>query len=418
VHGLSESARTQPLDRLQDPVRTAARWIDREHDDDPEGAVWVADEVADYTRQWMDEDSAYEAAQREALLLAERADLVGAAEVAPDQRTRKAIAFLYGGGPRPARDLERILAPALAVEPDGWLSRHVEARVSGVPPAKEEVGPTDSLPGLGSWLELWDPAWVRCLFLGAALAALATGLARRPGAAGLPPEGSPSLALAVGIFLRGDCLIQLIWLAGGLLGGYADRSLAAGIASDASTWLAPLPLLWLGWRYWLREAHAGGGHSPISLPRSGVLAAAGLTLAALVVDVVVSDGISWLTWQADFESHWSEGIDDAWLWGGILVRSLDAIDYVVWAPLVEELAFRGLLYLGLRQRIGPLAAGVLSATLFAGLHFYTVPGMLVTLWSGLVWAWTLERTGSLWPGVVAHAAYNTVWLAGLWVDLG
>lgn len=31
-------------------------------------------------------------------------------------------------------------------------------------------------------------------------------------------------------------------------------------------------------------------------------------------------------------------------------------------------------------------------------------------WSGLVWAWAVERCGSLIPAVLAHAAYNALFV--------
>ena len=42
------------------------------------------------------------------------------------------------------------------------------------------------------------------------------------------------------------------------------------------------------------------------------------------------------------------------------------IDGVVWAPIFEELAFRGLLYPTLRLRLPPWLAALLSAALFGG----------------------------------------------------
>jgi hypothetical protein len=35
-----------------------------------------------------------------------------------------------------------------------------------------------------------------------------------------------------------------------------------------------------------------------------------------------------------------------------------------------------------------------------------VLGFVVVFWSGILWALAYERTGSLWPCIVAHAAGN------------
>ncbi len=47
------------------------------------------------------------------------------------------------------------------------------------------------------------------------------------------------------------------------------------------------------------------------------------------------------------------------------------------------------------------------------LHFYSLPGFLMTFWSGLVWALAFESTRSLLPGIAAHAVYNGLYVAGL-----
>jgi uncharacterized protein len=49
---------------------------------------------------------------------------------------------------------------------------------------------------------------------------------------------------------------------------------------------------------------------------------------------------------------------------------------------------------------------VLSATVFAVAHGYGVLGFAAVFWSGLLWAWAYERTGSLWPSIGLHAADN------------
>jgi membrane protease YdiL (CAAX protease family) len=82
------------------------------------------------------------------------------------------------------------------------------------------------------------------------------------------------------------------------------------------------------------------------------------------------------------------------------------LEYVVFAPIFEELAFRGLLFAMLRRRFEFLPAALLSTTLFALAHGYSLIGFLSVFWSGFLWAWIYERTGSLIPGMVAHATNN------------
>ena len=70
--------------------------------------------------------------------------------------------------------------------------------------------------------------------------------------------------------------------------------------------------------------------------------------------------------------------------------------------------FRGLLFATLRRRFGPGTAAVLSASIFAVAHGYGVLGFAVVFWSGLLWAWAYERTGSLLPSIASHATDNLI----------
>lgn len=80
------------------------------------------------------------------------------------------------------------------------------------------------------------------------------------------------------------------------------------------------------------------------------------------------------------------------------------------APLSEELMFRGFLFSGLaKSRLGVLGTGILTAVLWAGLHYgYSVFGLIEVLGIGLYFSWLLVRTGSLWVTIFCHAVYNTV----------
>jgi uncharacterized protein len=79
---------------------------------------------------------------------------------------------------------------------------------------------------------------------------------------------------------------------------------------------------------------------------------------------------------------------------------------IVFAPVLEEIVFRGLLYGTLRRRLGWPAAAVLTAAVFAAAHGYGVAGFGSVFASGLMWSVAYEKTGSLLPGMAAHAANN------------
>ena len=86
------------------------------------------------------------------------------------------------------------------------------------------------------------------------------------------------------------------------------------------------------------------------------------------------------------------------------------------APFVEELAFRGLFYPWLRQRLGIPMAVALSALCFAVLHGIPqlIPGLFVI---GAVLAMITQRSGSLWPAIVTHGLFNLITILTLYAVL-
>lgn len=93
------------------------------------------------------------------------------------------------------------------------------------------------------------------------------------------------------------------------------------------------------------------------------------------------------------------------LWTALL-----AVAVVVVAPLGEETFFRRYLFADLEHRGGPLVAALLSAALFAGIHF-NLSGLALYFVLGLALALAYRLTGSLIAPLVGHAAHNALTLA-------
>lgn len=83
------------------------------------------------------------------------------------------------------------------------------------------------------------------------------------------------------------------------------------------------------------------------------------------------------------------------------------------APISEEICFRGMLFGGLRQRLPRLAAALISALIFGGLHALTgisaVPPLIAF---GFILALLYEKTGSIVPGILLHMLNNSIALIG------
>ena len=60
-------------------------------------------------------------------------------------------------------------------------------------------------------------------------------------------------------------------------------------------------------------------------------------------------------------NHWTEWFDPDLVWASGPVLTISLLEYVVFAPIFEELAFRGILYAILRRRLSPMPAAMISA---------------------------------------------------------
>lgn len=91
---------------------------------------------------------------------------------------------------------------------------------------------------------------------------------------------------------------------------------------------------------------------------------------------------------------------------GVVSFVYDFLAVGVIAPFAEELLFRGVIFAGLAQRLPLWWAAVISGVIFGAAHldlWSIVP--LAVVGTGL--ALLYRRTGSLWPNIIAHGAFNT-----------
>ena len=137
-------------------------------------------------------------------------------------------------------------------------------------------------------------------------------------------------------------------------------------------------------------------------PGPCVRASVVLVAAGLVIDV----GLGVLGVWLDLAPHWSEWFDASLAWGGPAEVAMAVLGAVVFAPMFEELIFRGLLYSSLRSRFSWPVAAAGSAVVFGFAHGYGITGFLSVVLSGVVWAYFYERTGSLLPSMTAHVVNN------------
>jgi membrane protease YdiL (CAAX protease family) len=83
---------------------------------------------------------------------------------------------------------------------------------------------------------------------------------------------------------------------------------------------------------------------------------------------------------------------------------------VVFAPIAEELFFRGIVFNAWLREAGRMPAYLGSAALFALIHL-SLASLLPIFLLGLALAWVYERTGTLIAPIVMHATVNGISVA-------
>ena len=82
---------------------------------------------------------------------------------------------------------------------------------------------------------------------------------------------------------------------------------------------------------------------------------------------------------------------------------------VIFAPLVEELFFRGFLFQGFRQKHGWVNGMLLSSAVFSLAHLDPV-AIIPTFILGCLLAYMYHRSNSVWPGIILHVLVNALGL--------
>jgi CAAX protease family protein len=323
---------------------------------------------------------------------ARAAEVIGAAYLAaplePGWPARQAVDRLVDAGWFHDRLAVR-LAPRIG--DDAWLAETREAAHGRTQPLLQLI-------------RTFAVIEVLLLALGVA-AALSILIARRRtvASAPLPPPWRGRDGFVV--MIRGGAGGVVVTVVLLTLAGWTHRG--AALLEGLSLPLVYVPVLLLAGRRLLAPAGLGFAGGFGLRPRPGgwlPLARMAAILAGLGIAIDIALGL--MSEAAGVPSHWTEWFDEDLAWGsqGVLVASL--LGTVVFAPVLEEIVFRGLLYGTLRRWVGWPAAAVLSAAVFAAAHGYGVAGFGSVFSSGVLWAIAYEKTRSLLPGMVAHAANN------------
>ena len=76
------------------------------------------------------------------------------------------------------------------------------------------------------------------------------------------------------------------------------------------------------------------------------------------------------------------------------------------SPIYEEIFYRGFLYRWLRSKYGIVCGLLVSSFIFMLVHIPTFNTLPYTFLSGIIFAWTYEKTNSIYPAMIIHGAFN------------
>ena len=150
---------------------------------------------------------------------------------------------------------------------------------------------------------------------------------------------------------------------------------------------------------WFRLRHKPLGEAA-GLRRCSGWTAAFCVFCAVGLFVVVQLALTLLpaTWMTGYNDHMELLLSDG---------LIPALSITVAAPLAEELMFRGVIQTRLERAMPVWAAVVLQAVLFGVVHGTPIQ-MAYAFLLGLAFGFLRSRTGSILPGIAAHAAFNAM----------
>lgn len=85
---------------------------------------------------------------------------------------------------------------------------------------------------------------------------------------------------------------------------------------------------------------------------------------------------------------------------------------ILFAPLFEEMIFRGFLFGGLRQNLGWVKAALISSAIFGASHL-SLAAFIPTFAIGFLFSYLYQRSNSIWPGIILHTLLNSFSLCTL-----
>jgi len=231
------------------------------------------------------------------------------------------------------------------------------------------------------------------------------------------PQPGGSVYLEVfALFVAGFLVLQMLGVGLAMIGG--RDAMWPRYVSVGSQWLLLAVPAWplvrgLSWPALSRGIgwHRGRGFfREVGFGVLGYLAGLPLFVVGVVISLVLMALVQLIRQAAGLgEAPTPDNPVIELLTGGNVVFLVLVVSLAtVWAPLCEELVFRGALQRHLRAGMSVVGAGLVTATLFGFLHGYGPLLVFPLIALGFVFSMLREWRGSLIAPITAHALHNGV----------
>lgn len=194
-------------------------------------------------------------------------------------------------------------------------------------------------------------------------------------------------------------------------GGWIERILGEGGSLEAQWMLFALAhfTVFAAMSFWSESIGAGPFAGPMRTEGDWVAIA---VITGPILHVMTVSMVTLVFSGGDPEWMYREGFD-ARLFSSAAITPVMVAFVILLAPLVEEVAFRGIALGCLIARgWSPVAAALVTSAVFAGLHVnYVLPALIPVFITGLYLALLRVASGSMAAPILAHISTNAVMLA-------
>lgn len=128
----------------------------------------------------------------------------------------------------------------------------------------------------------------------------------------------------------------------------------------------------------------------------------GWTIVLIIGSILLSYIVEWI-FDMGTDNSKTDSLQTRLTTMNIVIAFVSA---AIISPIYEEIFYRGFLYRWIRTKYGLLAGMLISSFIFMLVHIPTFNSLPYTFLSGLIFAWTYEKTQSIYPAMIIHALFN------------